>query len=262
MLRWRSASEHGRQADTGRPLSLADTLAQRSPIGKAAIRILADLWRMSNRLRRVEEAAIAGRRLQHDLGTELREARLARGIRQDDVARAAGVSRAKVSRVERGALRDLAIADLARHGAAVGLKLHARFYPQSGGLRDAAQLDLIRRFRARIGDRCTWQLEAPLPIPGDQRAFDGLLRRGSTTIAIEAITRLRDAQAQLRAATQKQRDGQATRLVILIKASHANRAALDTAADILATTFPLGTRTTLAALAAGADPGRNGIVLL
>ena len=217
---------------------------------------------MSNRPRPVEQAGIAGRRLQAELGTELRDARLARGIRQIDVARAAAVSRATISRVERGRLGGLAIADLARHAAAVGLRLHARFYPAAGGLRDTAQLDLLRRLRARIGDRFTWQLEAPLPIPGDQRAFDALLTRGDTAIAIEAITRLRDAQAQLRAATTKQRDGQATRLLMLIKASHANRAALATAADVLATTFPLATRTTLAALAAGDDPGENGIVLL
>ncbi|HEX2799659.1 MAG TPA: hypothetical protein VHQ44_08300, partial [Thermoanaerobaculia bacterium] len=69
-------------------------------------------------------------------------------------------------------------------------------------------------------------------------------------------------QAQLRAATRKQRDGQATRLVMLTKASEANRAALATAADVLATTFPLSTRTTLAALAEGNDPGQNAIVLL
>jgi transcriptional regulator with XRE-family HTH domain len=217
---------------------------------------------MANRVRHVHEASISGRRLQAELGSDLREARLARGLRQIDVARATDVSDARISRVERGRLQGLAVAELARHGAALGLRLHARFYPAAGGLRDAAQLDLLRRFRARIGDRWTWHLEAPLPIPGDQRAFDALLTRGTTTIAVEAITRLRDAQAQLRGAAQKQRDGQATRLVMLIGASHANRAALATAADVLATTFPLATRTTLAALAAGADPGANGIVLL
>jgi hypothetical protein len=159
-------------------------------------------------------------------------------------------------------LRDLSVADLSRHGAVVGLKLHARFYPAGGGLRDAAQLDLLRRLRARIGDRWSWQLEAPLPIPGDLRAFDALLSGPTGTIAIEAITRLRDAQAQLRAAALKTREGGVGRLVILLKASHHNRPALASAADVLATTFPLGTRATLAALSQGSDPGDNGIVLL
>jgi transcriptional regulator with XRE-family HTH domain len=217
---------------------------------------------VANRASAVDQAAIFGHRLQAELGEDLRDARLARGLRQTDVARALHTSRFHVSRVERGRLQSLAIADLARHAAAVGLKLHARLYPSAGGLRDAAQLDLLRRLRARVGDRWTWHLESPLPIPGDQRAFDALLTNGPTTIAVEAITRLRDAQAQLREASRKQRDGGATRLVLLIAASHANRAALATAADLLATTFPLASRTTLAALGAGDDPGANGIVLL
>ena len=173
-----------------------------------------------------------------------------------------GVSHARVSRVEHGHLRDLGIAEVARHGATVGLKLHARFYPTGSGLRDAAQLDLLRRFRARIGDRWSWQLEAPLNIAGDLRAFDALLTRGDLQIAVEAITRLRDAQAQLRAAALKQRDGQVRRMVMLIGATHHNRAALGSAGDVIATGFPLSTRATLATLAQGHDPGDNGIVML
>jgi len=218
--------------------------------------------RMPNRVRTIDEAAMTGRRLQVELGNELRGARLARGVRLIDVARAVGASTSHVSRVELGLLRDLSVADAARHGAAVGLKLHARFYPAGGGLRDAAQLDLLRRFRARIGDRWRWQLEAPLPIPGDLRAFDALLTSPDAAVVVEAITRLRDAQAQLREATRKQRDGGVPRLVILLRASHHNREALSAAADVLATAFPLGTRAVLAALAAGEDPGDNGIALL
>jgi len=152
---------------------------------------------VSNRLRTIDEAARLGRRLQAELGRELREARLARGLRLQDVARALNMSPSQVSRIELGHLRALSLAGVARHGAAVGLRLRARFYPAGGGLRDAAQLDLLRRFRARTGDAWTWQLEAPLPIPGDLRAFDALLTRGAARVAVEAITRLRDAQAQI-----------------------------------------------------------------
>jgi predicted AlkP superfamily phosphohydrolase/phosphomutase len=52
------------------------------------------------------------------------------------------------------------------------------------------------------------------------------------------------------------------RLVILLRATQHNREALASAADVLATGFPLGTRATLTALTAGEDPGDNGIVLL
>jgi transcriptional regulator with XRE-family HTH domain len=217
---------------------------------------------MPNRERRVDRAAILSRRLQAELGLELRDARLARGLRQTDVARAASSSTSHISRVELGLAPDLSIADAVRHGAVVGLKLHARFYPAGGGLRDAAQLDLLRRLRARIGDRWSWTLEAPLNIAGDLRAFDALLANPTATIAVEAITRLRDAQAQLRAATLKQRDGNIPRLVLLIKATDHNRKALASAADVIATAFPLGTREELAALSQGKDPGDNGIVLL
>jgi transcriptional regulator with XRE-family HTH domain len=208
------------------------------------------------------EASSSARRLHTELGSELREARLGRGLRLVDVARATTTSVSQISRVERGISKNLAVIHLARHGAAVGLRLHARFYPAGGGLRDAAQLDLLRRLRARIGDRWNWQLEAPLNIPGDLRAFDALLTGPGGTIAVEAITRLRDAQAQLRAAALKQRDGQVARLVILVRATHHNRTALASAADVLTTTYPLGTRATLAALEAGVDRGDNGIVLL
>src|SRR5437667_6721957 len=100
---------------------------------------------MPNRERKVDRAAIVGRRLQAELGLELREARLGRGLRQTEVARAASSSTSHVSRVELGLVPDLSIRDAFRHGAVVGLRLHARFYPAGGGLRDAAQLDLLRR---------------------------------------------------------------------------------------------------------------------
>lgn len=217
---------------------------------------------MAGRINHLDDAQVASRRLHAELGTELRNARLERGLRQTDVARAARSSGSHVSRLERGEIEAVAIGDLFRHGAVLGLRLRARFYPVGGGLRDEGQLGLLRQLRARIGEAFHWQLEAPLNIPGDLRAFDALLANRQATIAVEAITRLHDAQAQLRAVSLKQRDGRVGRLILVIKASHANRRALASAADLLATAFPLGTRATLAALSAGDDPGQNGLVLL
>jgi len=217
---------------------------------------------MPGRVNDLDNARLAGRRLHTELGNELRNARLDRGLRQTDVARSARTSGSHVSRLERGEIDAVAIADLLRHGAVLGLRLRARFYPVGGGLRDEGQLALLRQLRARIGDAFQWQLEAPLNIPGDLRAFDALLTNRRATIAVEAVTRLHDAQAQLRAISLKQRDGRVDRLILAVKASRSNRRALSTAKDLLAMSFPMGTRATLAALSDGEDPGENGLILL
>ena len=88
-----------------------------------------------------------------------------------------------------------------------------------------------------------------------------VLRRGSVAVGVEAISRLRDVQAQIRAARLKQRDAAIQRLVLLVAATHANRRAL-AAAGPLSADFPLTTRGALAALGAGTDPGDDAIVLL
>ena len=217
---------------------------------------------MPGRVNDHDDAQLAGRRLHVELGTVLRNTRLERGLRQTDVARATRTSGSHVSRLERGEIGSVAVADLLRHGAVLGLRLSARFYPVGGGLRDEGQLALLRQLRLRIGEAFQWQLEAPLNIPGDLRAFDALLTNRRATIAVEAITRLHDAQSQLRAVSLKQRDGQVGRLVLVVKASHANRRALSAAKDVLSMSFPVGTKAALAALAAGDDPGQNALILL
>ena len=95
----------------------------------------------------------------------------------------------------------------------------------------------------------------------DQEA-DILLISGHLRIVVEVITRLADAQAQIRAAQLKARDLDATRLVIVLAATHANRDALNSVRDALGRAFSLDTRGVMAALAAGRDPGRDAIVLL
>jgi len=79
---------------------------------------------------------------------------------------------------------------------------------------------------------------------------------------VEVMTRLADVQAQVRAARRKQRDLGAERLILVIGGTTANRRALTDAGAVLRDAFELDTRTTLQALAAGIDPGADGIVLL
>jgi len=80
-------------------------------------------------------------------------------------------------------------------------------------------------------------------------------------IGVEAETVLDDLQALEREIRGKQRDGRLGRMILLLRGSHRSREIL-AGADALRQAFPLKTRAVMAALARGADPGADGIVLL
>jgi transcriptional regulator with XRE-family HTH domain len=195
------------------------------------------------------------------LGRELRVARILAGKTQADVARLIGSSDAQVCRIERAGVPKVSFAQLVRFGGAVGLRVWMRAYPGGRRLLDAPQLALLTRFRVRTS---AWscQTEVTMPIQGDLRAADAVLRHGTCTIVVEAITRLADFQAQSRSALAKKRDLGADRLVLLIANTRTNRRALQEAGGIAAESFPLTTDAVMRSLEAGEDPGADGIVLL
>jgi transcriptional regulator with XRE-family HTH domain len=217
---------------------------------------------MSTRIRVLDEARHRARRTRIELGMEIRRARLAAGLRMNDVALAIGKSQSWVSRTERGLISRVSYNDRTVVAAAVGLRMWTSMFPAERAIRDAPQLELLRRFRARVGELWKWSFEVVLPEHGDRRAADAVIRNSQATVMIEAFTRLAEAQSQLRAVRVKARDLGVNRVVIVLKASAANRQAMREAADMIAADFPLGTRTVLAALAEGRDPGANGVVVL
>ena len=101
-----------------------------------------------------------------------------------------------------------------------------------------------------------------MPIQGDLRAADALLVGAGVRCMVEAITRLADFQAQVRAAHRKQRDIGAERLILVIAGTTTNRRALADAGSAVRDAFPLDTKSTMRALGAGVDPGGDGIVLI
>ena len=198
-----------------------------------------------------------------EAGADLRTARLRAGLIAADVAAAIGSSESSVLRTERAAQPGVRPEMLARHAAALGMRARIHLYPDGDPIRDAPQVGLMRAFRQRIGTSAPMTLE-PL-VNGsdrDRRAFDAILALPGCRCGLEFYTRFHDCQAQVRAAHLKFRDADIDRLILVVKATHANRLAVSAAADILATTFPIGTRQVLAALTAGRDPGGNGLVLL
>jgi transcriptional regulator with XRE-family HTH domain len=200
----------------------------------------------------------------NDLATELREARLAAGLSQAGVAKAAGLSQSQVSRTERERPASVRIDVLAHHAAAVGLRLTARLYPHGSPVRDAGQLRLIARLRAEVPASLVHRTEVPVAGPGDLRAWDLVVgdSRAGWLVGVDAETRLRDVQATQRRCELKWRDSRVDRIILLVSDTEHNRRVLREHREALASTFPAATGEVLRALRRGQLPGRNGIVVL
>jgi transcriptional regulator with XRE-family HTH domain len=217
---------------------------------------------MANRERRIERAAWLMERDLRDVAAELRQARLRSGLTLQSVALAVGATPSTVLRHETARTRGVTPDSLARHAAALGMRVRIRVYPEGAPIRDAAHVALIRRLRERLGSHVGWAFEVPIPIPGDRRAFDAVLTVSGGRVGIEFYTRLADVQDQLRRVHLKQRDAGLDRAVVVLRATVANRLAVREAEPVIAEAFPGGTRRTLAALQEGRLPESNGVVLL
>ena len=214
------------------------------------------------RTSQLHEASIQATRILHDLGRELRLARISAGLSQVTVARRLATSQSRVSRIERSAHVRASLSELVRHASAVGLRLHVRAYPAERRVLDQPQVDLLGRLRWRLSAESRWELEVPVPIPGDLRACDARINVGGATVIVEAITRLADVQAQVRAAQLKRRDMNASRLILLLSATETNRRALRAAETALADAFPIRTAAALRSLSRGVSPTADAIILL
>lgn len=217
---------------------------------------------MATRERLVDLGRRRGERLIRELAEQLRSARLLAGLSQSAVAEAARVSQATVSRAELGKRPFPDLIVLATIARVVGLDLSLRCFPAAGPLRDVAHVRLLERFLARVAASVARRLEAPIRLPGDQRAWDVLLMVGGKRIGVAAETRLRDAQALLRREQAKARDDEVDLLLLVVANSHANRLALREARDVLAADLPMGKRAVMWALSHGKAPAASGIVVI
>jgi transcriptional regulator with XRE-family HTH domain len=215
------------------------------------------------RERPVDRGARLARQIRSSIGVELREARVAAGLTQEAVGAAIGVAASEVSRIEAGGRASVSVDRLARFCAVVGLVLSVRAYPAGPPLRDAAHLRLVGRFLARVASGgWRWQSEVPVGGSGDRRAWDGQLIGAGLAIAPEVETRLRDIQALQRRIELRRRDSRVDRVLLMVADTPANRAAIDSAAAVLAAAYPVSARIALAALARSQDPGGDALILL
>lgn len=151
---------------------------------------------------------------------------------------------------------------LARIAGIVGLDLSLRTYSNGSPLRDAAHLRLLERFRARLSPGLRVRNEVPLPIPGDQRAWDLVILGAGDPIGVEAETRLVDLQALERRIRLKARDGTMDRVLLVVSASRGNRHVVRENLESLSSSFPIPGRVAIAALAHAHDPGGSSLILV
>ena len=194
---------------------------------------------------------------------ELREARMAAGLSQSAVARAAGLSASAYRRLEHGALQLPSVEYLSRAARALGLELALRLYPSGVPVRDAGQLRLEADFRGTLGPGLVFRPEVPLPIPGDQRAWDGIVAADDGLAFAECEMRPADLQALLRRMEGKLRDDPRSRVLILvIRDSRHNRRVLADHREVLRPLLPLDTGGILRALRGGRLPRTSGLLVL
>jgi len=194
---------------------------------------------------------------------ELRDARVAAGLSQAVVGRAAGLSPAAYGRLERGELARAPFEHVARSARAVGLEATLRLYPAGSPVRDAGQLRLESDYVAVLGPGLTFRAEVPLPIPGDLRAWDGTVSDRSAMAFVDCEMRLGDVQALTRRLEIKLRDDPRSGILILVvRDSRHNRGVLAEHREILRALLPLDSATILRSLRAGRLPPASGLLVL
>ena len=217
---------------------------------------------MSTRLALVHQAT---RRAKYQLDTLTRELIHARhkcGLSQAHVARALGVSRPLVAAWESGRRVPTPV-QLYQWGAVLGLDVSIRAYPGGAPLRDSGQLRILARFKATVGDLRTWQTEVPVSLdPSDRRAFDAVLSRDLRRAAVEAVSRLGDAEGQVRPITLKQQASEIPCVLLALADTRHNRLALIAGLSTIQPAFPCPARSALAALRRGDLPSGNAVLLV
>ena len=198
-----------------------------------------------------------GQALLRSFGVDVREARLAAAVSQETVARLAGMSDAKISRIEAGQSEGLSLIDAVVLADAVGLDLAVRAYPGRGPTRDSAHGRRLQALLAHVGRPLLYRTEVLLPpregIP-ERRAWDAVIRDVDGETGVELEQRLYDVQSQTRRILLKWRDSGAERLLLVIADTRGNRRVLAEFPDYFKELPRLKTSHVLRMLEAGLRP--------
>src|SRR4051812_40234815 len=213
--------------------------------------------------RRVDRGRARGRSVAARLVGELIVARRNAGLSQAALGSMIGWSQATVSAFEHlVAIDSIRFSDVAALASILGFELGANLYPAGEPIRDKGHQALIGRFRAVLAPVWRVAAEVPLPRPGDRRAWDLLLRIRGQLVGVEAETRLRDTQAFVRRIRERELEGGADVIVIVLAESAVNRRLLAQLLEALGPSYATPPRAILRALRTGQALPGSGVVFV
>lgn len=191
-------------------------------------------------------------------GEETREIRLRAGVSQAALARAIGVSRSVICRMEQGD-PDVSARIRARAVSALGADFRIAVYPNDAPLiHDAAHARIVEDVLSRCDPSWHPTVEAPVPGPG-RRSTDIRLERGADVVLIEVETHIRALEAIIREGAEKRTAVAATsaeasaavrriHVVLVLPPTRHHRALVRAHPGIVAAAFPASQAALSAAL--------------
>lgn len=191
-------------------------------------------------------------------GEETREIRLRAGVSQAALARAIGVSRSVICRMEQGD-PDVSARIRARAVSALGADFRIAVYPNDAPLiHDAAHARVVEVVLSQSDPSWHPTVEAPVPGPG-RRSTDIRLERGADVVLMEVETHIRALEAIIREGAEKRTAVAATsaeasaavrriHVVLVLPPTRHHRALVRAHPGIVAAAFPASQAALSAAL--------------
>lgn len=199
----------------------------------------------------------------HRIVAELIETRRISATSQEALARELGRSQSDVSRLERLIEIDrVSFVEVSEVAFLLGLELSAGLHLVGEPIRDKGHQALLGRLRVLLSTAFKVLAEVPLPTPGDRRSWDLLLRLPAQLIGVEAETRIRDMQRLVRHVRQRERDGGADAIILLLADSRTNRDLVDELREALGPGYAVPPRHLLRSLRTGQPVSGSGVILL
>ena len=146
--------------------------------------------------------------------------------------------------------------------AVLGLEVSVGLHPVGDVVRDAGQLRLGQKLKGILNPSFRALSEVRLPGVGDRRSWDVLIRLRHQVIGVELETRIRDVQLLVRRMRERERDGGADMILLVLSDSATNRRLLPHLLEALGPAWQSPPRLVLRALRTGNLMPGSGVILL